>query len=106
MSTQATLEREYERTLLGIARRLPPGRVEQLIEYARFLEAQILDEALLAEVGVAETAADDARWDALLASEDGQALLEKLAAEASVEHGAGKSTDRRYHDLVLDRYAR
>jgi hypothetical protein len=40
---------------------------------------------------VAETAADDARWDALLASEDGQALLEKLAAEASVEHGAGKS---------------
>jgi len=91
MSTQATLEHEYERTLLAIARTLPPGRVEQLIDYARFLEAQILDEALLADAGGAETETDDARWDALLASEDGQALLEKLAAEAAVEHGAGKT---------------
>lgn len=91
MNMDTTVRQEYERTLLKIARVLPPGRVEQLVDFARFLEAQNLSEALAQEEDISEVEADNARWDALLATDESQALLEKLAAEALAEHQAGKT---------------
>ncbi len=90
MNTGANARQDHERTLIKIARVLPPNRVEQLIDFARFLEAQILSEKLFQEESTAEIEADNARWDALLARDEAQVLLEKLADEARAEHRAGK----------------
>ena len=81
----------HERTLVKIVRTLPPKRAEQLVDFARFLEAQILAEELIQEEEMAEVEADNARWDALLATDEAQTLLEKLAEEALAEHQAGKT---------------
>ena len=43
--------KDNERTLIKIARVLPSKRVEQLLDFARFLEAQILSEDLIKEDG-------------------------------------------------------
>jgi len=43
------------------------------------------------EEDVAEIEADNARWDALLATDKAQVLLEKLAEDALSEHRAGKT---------------
>ncbi|MBE2199706.1 MAG: hypothetical protein IAE79_13910 [Anaerolinea sp.] len=82
---------EYEQTLNQIVRSLPPNRAEQLVEFARFLEAQILSEALIQEKELAEIEADNERWDTLLDTNAGQYLLEKLADEALAGHTAGKT---------------
>ena len=91
MSTHTAASQEYERVLIDIVRLLPPNRVEQLVDFARFLEAQILTEALTEEEEIAEVEADNARWDALLDTDEAQDLLEKLADEALEEHRAGKT---------------
>ena len=82
---------EYEQTLNQIVRFLPPNRAKQLVEFARFLEAQILSEALIQEEDLSEIEADNERWDALLDTNEAQFLLEKLADEALAEHKAGKT---------------
>ena len=83
--------KDNERTLINIARFLPSNRVEQLVDFARFLEAQILSENLVKEEAVLEMEADNERWDALMATDKAQALLEKMAGEALVEHRTGKT---------------
>ncbi len=85
-----TATQNHERTLVKIVRTLPPKRAEQLVDFARFLEAQILAENLTQEEET-EVVADNARWDALFATDKGQSLLEKLAEEALTEHQAGKT---------------
>jgi hypothetical protein len=77
--------------LIDIVRLLPPNRVEQLVDFARFLEAQILTEALNEEEEIAEVEADNARWDALLDIDEAQDMLEKLADEALEEYQTGKT---------------
>jgi hypothetical protein len=47
-------------------------------------EAQVSEEKHLQEIKI-----DNARWDAILTTEKGQILLEKLANEALAEHRAG-----------------
>lgn len=91
MNTDTTMYQDHERTLIEISRALPPHRMEQLVDFARFLEAQILSEELLQEESMAEVEADNVKWDAILATDEGQALLEKLADEALAEHRAGKT---------------
>ncbi len=91
MTIDTTIQQDYERTLLKIARVLPTSRVEQLVDFARFLEAQILSEELIQEESAAEVEADNAQWDALLATDEAQALLEKLADDALAEHRAGRT---------------
>lgn len=91
MNTDTTVHRDYERTLIKIARVLPPNRVEQLVDFARFLEAQILGEELIQGVDLAEIESDNAEWDALLATDEAQTLLETLADEALAEHRAGRT---------------
>jgi hypothetical protein len=92
------VQRDYERTLIKIARRLPPNRVEQLVDFARFLEAQLLSEALLEDEDPAEVEAENARWDELLATEESQAWLEKMAKKAREDYRAGKSTPMTFDD--------
>jgi hypothetical protein len=98
MDRDTAVHRDYERTLIEITRVLPPNRVEQLVDFARFLEAQLLSEALLQDEDAAEVEADNARWDALLASEKSQAMLEKMANEALTEHRAGKTRPIAFND--------
>lgn len=82
----------YERTLIDIVRHLSPQRLSQLVDFARFLEAQTLEEELATEEDSgALIEEENAEWDALLATEESQALLEKLADEALAEHRAGRS---------------
>ncbi len=47
---------------------------------------------------MAEIEADNARWDALLETDEAQALLEKLAEEALAEHRAGKTRPMAFDD--------
>jgi hypothetical protein len=89
---------DYERALLNIVRTLPPNRVAQLVDFARFLEAQILSEELAQEEDIAEVEADNARWDALLATDKSQAVLKNLADEALAEHRAGKTKPMTFSD--------
>lgn len=85
--------------LLEIARSLPPSRAEQLVDFARFLEAQSWAESLERQDESLEAIeADNARWDALLATDESQALLEQLADEALAEYRAGKTKPMAFTD--------
>ncbi len=81
----------YEQTLIGIVRTLPPSRAAQLLDFARFLKAQALTEQLVVAESLAEVEADNAQWDALLATDDAQNLLDKLADDALAEYRTGKT---------------
>ncbi len=83
----------YERKLIGILRRLPPERVSEVVDFAQFLESQIKpdERALDEDVSEEHIAADNARWDALLATDASQRLLEKMADETLAEIQAGRT---------------
>lgn len=98
MDMDTIVMQAYEQTLIKIVRGLPPNRAEQLVDFARFLEAQLLSEALLQEEDPAEVEAENARWDALLATDESQAWLEKMAGKALEEHRAGKSKPMTFDD--------
>ena len=83
--------KDNERTLIKIARVLPSNRVEQLVDFARFLEAQILNEDLIKEEAPLVVAADNEQWEAFMATDEAQTLLNKMANEALSEHQAGKT---------------
>jgi hypothetical protein len=89
MNMHTAVSQDYERILINIVRALPPNRAEQLVDFARFLEAEILTEELIRKEDITKIEADNARWDALLATDEAQALLENLADEALAEHRAG-----------------
>ena len=91
MNLQTTVNQDQEQTLIKIIRTLPPLKAEELLDFARFLEAQILTERLIQEEDVAEIEADNERWDALLATNEAQTLLERLAEEALSEHRLAKT---------------
>jgi len=93
MNMNMVANQEYEQILINTARTLPSNRVEQLVDFARFLEAQFLVARQTEEYTetAVEIEADNARWDALLARPESNTLLEKLAAEALAEHQAGKT---------------
>jgi len=98
MNIGTATSKNYERILINAVRILPPDRAEQLVDFARFLEAQILNEDLLQEEGMADIEADNAQWDTLLATDESQRLLGKLAAEALAEHQAGKTKPMAFND--------
>ncbi|MBS1222482.1 MAG: hypothetical protein H6R23_2102 [Proteobacteria bacterium] len=91
MNVQTAVDQNQEQTLIKIMRTLPPSRVEELLDFARFLEAQILTKRLIEEEDVAEIEADNDRWDALLSTDEAQTLLERLAEEALTEHRLAKT---------------
>ena len=91
MASDTSLKNTYERTIIDIVRVLPPDRAAQLIDFGRFLEAQILSDELFQDEDAHEIDIDNAQWDVLLESDEGQALLEDLAQEALLEHRAGQT---------------
>jgi hypothetical protein len=74
---------EYEDKLVGIVRRLPPERVVQLVDFARFLEAESEE----------EIEATQAQWDDLLAEPEAKRKLRDMAREALDDYHAGQATD-------------
>ena len=74
---------EYEDKLVGIVRRLPPERVIQLVDFARFLEAESEE----------EIEASQANWDKLLAKPEAKRKLRDMAREALDDYHAGRTTD-------------
>lgn len=78
----------HEQELVKVVRRLPAERIAQVVEFAQFLEYQANQTN---GENAAELAAADARWEALLASEESQQLLEKMADEAWTQIQAGQA---------------
>lgn len=81
---------------MAILHRLPPERKSQMLAFARFLafeSFQTSDLDFLEEADFGEDYTEaDARWDELLASEEGQQALDMLADEALAEIRAGNAT--------------
>jgi hypothetical protein len=93
MPTAVTLE--YEQKLIQVVRKLPPERAFEVLDFARFLEFQIShnrdDEPMDEDASEEDIAAENARWDALLATDESQRLLEKIADDAWAAIQAGQS---------------
>lgn len=98
MDTQTAIQ-QYEQKLIGIVRRLPPERVSELIDFAQFLafQARVHGEESPDE-SEEEIVADNARWDALFATDESQRLLEKMADEALAEIEAGHAKSMAFTD--------
>ena len=91
-----------ERQLIKIIRRLPVERVSEVIDFAKFLELQ---QAKIREqhpsfVNNELSTEGDKKWDALLASDEAQQLLETMADEASNEILAGNAKPNEYMRLL------
>ncbi len=70
----------YEQTLLSIVRSLPPGRLVELLDFARFLQTLANDPA-------------EEKWDQLLARPEAQRTMVDMAREAREDFRAGRTTD-------------
>jgi hypothetical protein len=82
--------------LLEVLRDLPPERVQQVVDFARFL-AQL-------EAENSETIAEsEARWDELFARPESQTLLEKMTLEALADEEAGLTFEMQFdeHDNLV-----
>ncbi|MFO7540899.1 MAG: hypothetical protein R6X32_22895 [Chloroflexota bacterium] len=88
--TMQTVSDTHEQTLLAIVRSLPVEQVKQVLDFARYIQIQTLDDFDFAEGATSEdVAADEARWDAqFAATQDG---LKKMAASVRAEIQAGRS---------------
>ena len=73
-----------EQTLISIARTLPPERVVELLNFARFL--QILE----VEPGALES---EDKWDKLFALPEAQSAMLEMARETREDFHAGRTTD-------------
>jgi hypothetical protein len=97
MKTQTSPRtRTDEQTLLHIVRTLPPERVSQVVDFARFLQAQTArprDEDWLAEEDEAAVRASEERWDQLFARPEAQQAMVAMAREAREDFRAGRTTD-------------
>ena len=80
---------------MEIVRRLPPERVAQVLDFAEFLASrskqQNGSDVVETDASAAEATASDVRWDALLASDESQHLLERMADEAEAQIAAGQA---------------
>ena len=86
----------YEQKLVGIVRRLPPERVLQLVDFARFLEFQTIeryDDWLDEEETEGEIRASEEKWDELFAKPEAKHVMRDMAREALEDYRAGRTTD-------------
>ncbi|HAS50651.1 MAG TPA: hypothetical protein DCS21_02440 [Gammaproteobacteria bacterium] len=98
MNSPTAINQNQEQILIRIMRTLPVSRVDELLDFARFLESQILTEKLAQGEGLTEIEADNDRWDKLLTTDESQKILERLAEEALNEHRSGKTKPMRLSD--------
>ncbi|MBP7962119.1 MAG: hypothetical protein KBG20_17415 [Caldilineaceae bacterium] len=84
---------EHEETLLHILHTLPTKSVEQVVDFARFLQWREIDQwhVLHEDETEAEVQADIERWDASFAASPDK--LKKLANRAREEIMAGRTMD-------------
>jgi len=89
----------YEQTVINIIRKLPPERVLQLVDFARFLEFQIVQESYddSSEEEETETEegirASEEKWDELFAKPEAKRVIREMAREALDDYHAGQTTD-------------
>ena len=92
-----TIRHEVEE-LLEIVRNLPVSRVEELLDFARFLAWRSQHRQVFSEIDVEDTSdAENEAWDALFATEQSQRLLSRLAAQAIEDDESGETVE-----LVFD----
>ncbi len=61
MNVQTVIDKNQEKNLIKVMHNLPLSRVEELLDFARFLAAQILTERLIQEEDVTEIESDNDR---------------------------------------------
>ncbi len=88
----------YEQTVVNIMRKLPPERILELVDFARFLEiqsAKSTDEHLDEEETETEEEirASEEGWDHLLAQPNAKHVLRDMARQAREDYHAGRTTD-------------
>lgn len=83
----------YEQKLINIVRTLPPSGVEELLDFALFIQARLVDpEPVLSNTDETENKilADEARWDEQFATS--REKLRALGRKARDNFYAGKTT--------------
>ncbi len=100
MKMQTALQSSvYEQTVINIIRKLPPERIMQLIDFAQFLEFQIVqknnDDRLDKEETETEEGirASEKKWDELFVKPEAKHVMRKMAHEALEDYRAGRTTD-------------
>lgn len=98
MMTEQTITEptSQERQLVALLRKLPPERSAQVFAFARFVAYETFkaNEHELFDIDefLDDTETEnDAQWEAMLASDAGQAALDRLADEALAEIHAGNA---------------
>lgn len=92
MTKQAEIQSTtYEQMLVNIVRTLPPERVSELIDFARFLHSLVIQpyEPAVLE----EESEDDEKWEQLLAKPVAQQAMIEMAHEARADLYAGRTTE-------------
>lgn len=93
-----TTTRHEVEELLEIVRNLPVSHVEEVLDFARFLEWRSQHRQALSEIDVEDVSdAENEAWDALFATEQSQRLLSRLAAQAIEDDESGETVE-----LVFD----
>ncbi|MEW6236235.1 MAG: hypothetical protein AB1656_12690 [Candidatus Omnitrophota bacterium] len=93
MTKQAEIQStSYEKMLLNIVRTLPPERVSELIDFARFLHSLVVkpNEPAVYEEQNSEA---DKKWEQLLAKPEAQQAMIEMAHEARADLAAGRTTE-------------
>ena len=89
----------YEQTVINIIRKLPPERIIQLIDFAQFLEFQIVqknsDDWLNKEETETEKGirASEEKWDELFIKPEAKHVMRTMAHEALEDYRSGRTTD-------------
>jgi hypothetical protein len=81
----------YEQALISIVRTLPVERIVQILDYARYIQSQTVEDFgfLDDDETEEEILADEARWDAQFAAT--QDDLKKMADKVRAEIRAGRT---------------
>ena len=102
MAKQAPLQPSaHEQSLIDIVRTLPIERVIQVLDYARYIQSQAIEDFRFLDEDETEEEilADEAHWEAqFAATQDG---LNKMAEQVRAEIRAGRTTPMVFKDEGL-----
>jgi hypothetical protein len=82
-----------EQTVIQIMRQLPPERVSELVDFARFLEYRAAEGVDAYRTATDEAGDADQRWDELLARPEAKEVMRQMAREAREDFYAGRTTE-------------
>jgi hypothetical protein len=87
-----------EQTVIRIMRKLSPEQVQELVDFARFLEFRMTNKDEGSEANdVPETTesmtASEEQWEQLLARPEAKRVLRDMAREALEDYRAGRTTE-------------